>query len=381
MTEKYDKVIIGAGIYGLYSALFCGKKGEHVLVMECEKDAFTRATFINQARVHMGYHYPRSFSTAQKSASYFKRFNEDYGFCIYKSFEQIYATSENFSWTNAREFMAFCKNLNIRCEEVPAEKYFKPNTVDGCFLTEEYTYDAMILKKYFLDEIKKIKNITIKYSTSPERIIKQPTKFEIITNNDESYTTSFVLNATYASTNQVIQKIEDETNSNITFPIKYELCEVILVKPEDELLKKTGLTVMDGPFFSIMPFGKTSYHSLTSVSFTPHMTSYEKLPTFPCQLHCPQNYCTPCSLGNCNNCPAAPKSAAPYMSNLAHKYMQDSLKYSYVKSLYSMKPILASSEIDDSRPTVIKKNSEKPTFISVLSGKINTVYDLDEVLS
>jgi hypothetical protein len=32
------------------------------------------------------------------------------------------------------------------------------------------------------------------------------------------------------------------------------------------------------------------------------------------------------------------------------------------------------------RPTVVRKVSEKPTFVSVLSGKINTVYDLDEVL-
>ena len=46
-----------------------------------------------------------------------------------------------------------------------------------------------------------------------------------------------------------------------------------------------------------------------------------------------------------------------------------------------MKPILMSSEIDDSRPTVIRKYSEGPTFVAVLSGKINTVYDLDEVLS
>jgi hypothetical protein len=46
-----------------------------------------------------------------------------------------------------------------------------------------------------------------------------------------------------------------------------------------------------------------------------------------------------------------------------------------------MKPILMSSEIDDSRPTVIRTYSKNPTFVGVLSGKINTVYDLDEVLS
>jgi glycine/D-amino acid oxidase-like deaminating enzyme len=77
MTMLYDKIIIGAGLYGLYSALFCGKRGEHVIVLEYDDDAFKRATYINQARVHMGYHYPRSYSTAIKSAKYFNRFNED----------------------------------------------------------------------------------------------------------------------------------------------------------------------------------------------------------------------------------------------------------------------------------------------------------------
>lgn len=137
---------------------------------------------------------------------------------------------------------------------------------------------------------------------------------------------------------------------------------------------------MDGPFFSIMPFGKTGYHSLTSVTFTPHVTSFDALPTFECQKKS-KGHCSPEKLGNCNNCPAKPKSAWPYMSNLAKKYMNDDLKFEYVDSLYSMKPILKASEIDDSRPTVIKIMSKNPTFVSVLSGKINTVYDLEEVLN
>ena len=45
-----------------------------------------------------------------------------------------------------------------------------------------------------------------------------------------------------------------------------------------------------------------------------------------------------------------------------------------------MKPILKTTEVDDSRPTVIKTYSDTPTFVSVLSGKINTVYDLDDIL-
>ena len=75
MFQSYDKIIIGAGLYGLYSAHLCGTKGVKVLVLEYDEAPFKRATFINQARVHNGYHYPRSFSTAIKSSHYFKRFN------------------------------------------------------------------------------------------------------------------------------------------------------------------------------------------------------------------------------------------------------------------------------------------------------------------
>ena len=82
MKEKYDRIIIGAGFYGLYAALHCGKKREKVLVLECDREPFQRATYINQARVHQGYHYPRSLSTAMKSAGYFERFNLDHFFCI-----------------------------------------------------------------------------------------------------------------------------------------------------------------------------------------------------------------------------------------------------------------------------------------------------------
>ena len=139
------------------------------------------------------------------------------------------------------------------------------------------------------------------------------------------------------------------------------------------------MTVMDGPFFSVMPFGKTGYHSLTSVSFTPHMTSYTSTATFECQDKS-EGLCTADNLYNCNDCPCKPESAWPYMSQLAKKYMNPKFKIDYKGSLYSMKPIMKASEIDDSRPTMIKVESVDPAFVSILSGKINGIYDLDEVL-
>lgn len=373
--NKYDRIIFGAGLYGLYSAFKCGKMGnnQHVLVLEHDDAAFKRATYINQARVHMGYHYPRSFSTAIKSAGYFKRFNDDFGFSILSKFDQIYATSTNFSWSNAEQFMKFCRAANIRCEEVSTRTYFKENMCDGAFLTEEYTYDAQILKKYFLEKIAELPNVEIRYDAHLEDIQNNGKEYEIELKDGFKAKSEFVLNATYASINQILKCLGFGM-----FKIKYELCEIILCKVNDNL-KDVGLTVMDGPFFSIMPFGKTGYHSLTAVTFTPHVASKEPLPKFNCQKRS-NGFCSPRQLGNCNDCPAKPESAWPYMSNLARKYMRDDLEFRYKGSLFSMKPILLASEIDDSRPTVIRVQSQNPTFVSVLSGKINTVYDLDEIL-
>lgn len=369
---QYNKIIIGAGLYGLYSALKCGEAGQRVVVLERDPAPFMRATYINQARVHMGYHYPRSFSTAIKSANYFERFCDDYDFCLLKEFDQVYATSAHFSWTNAAEFKKFCTDADIRCDSVDPEWYFNPGMCDGAFLTKEYTYDAQVLKKWFIEKLSKLDNVQIIYNHIPEKI-ESGDDIWYVKAGELEFEAPFILNATYAGVNDIHKLLGYEP-----FKIKYEKCEIILCKV-NEKFKDIGITVMDGPFFSLMPFGQTGLHSLTSVTFTPHETSYDSVATFPCQSEC-GGLCHAGSLFNCNECPAKPESAWNYMSQLARKYLKEEYSFEYHSSLFSMKPILMASEIDDSRPTVIKVVNEKPKFVSVLSGKINTVYDLDEVL-
>ncbi len=372
MTAVYDKIILGAGLYGLYAAQKCGAAGQRVLVLERDPGPFMRATYINQARVHMGYHYPRSYATAIKSARYFARFCNDYGFCLRTDFDQVYATSAHFSWTDAAAFRRFCAAAGIRCDDVPPTRYFNPGLCDGAFLTTEYTYDAQVLKKWFLKELGKLPRVTVLYGHALEKIAAVGDVWRV-TAGDTSAEAPFLLNATYAGVNDVHKML-----GLPPFAIKYEKCEIILCTV-DERLQNTGITVMDGPFFSLMPFGQTGLHSLTSVTFTPHETSYDAVATFPCQ---PQSggRCAPGSLYNCNECPARPATAWPYMSQLARKYLREEYGFQYHSSLFSMKPILKASEIDDSRPTVVRVLCESPRLVSVLSGKINTVYDLDEVL-
>ncbi len=369
-----DVLIIGAGLYGLYAALVCGRQKKNVIVLEKESGPFQRATYINQARVHMGYHYPRSYSTAVKSAGYFERFVRDFSDCILTDFDQIYATSSHFSYTDARQFKKFCASAGIFCEEVSPDAYFHPGLCDGAFRVREYTYDAGLLKKKMLDSLSEYQNVKLHFHEGVTGITQEGDAYRVSCITGAVYESPFVLNAAYASVNQLPAMLGYKT-----FRLKYELCEIILCRAGGRL-ENTGLTVMDGPFFSVMPFGKTGYHSLTSVTFTPHAASSGTLPSFACQKRCDRGFCSPDYLGNCSSCSARPGTAWAYMRSLAAKYLREEYEFRYVKSLFSMKPVLSASETDDSRPTLIRTGHSRPAFVSVLSGKINTVYDLDEVL-
>lgn len=348
---KYDYIILGSGIFGLYAASLL--KDYKVAIIEIDDSSFSRASFINQARVHNGYHYPRSPETALKSIHYFNRFSKDFDFAINKEFKQIYSIAKENSLTNAQQFIDFCKLVNSPCKQIYPE-YMK-DSVEASFETMEYSFDAKIMRDYLLSKNK----ADIYYLTKIEMVEGE----YILYTNNGVFETDEIINTTYASTNQISALFNLEK-----FNIKYEICEIILCDVPDKF-KDIGLTIMDGPFCSIMPFGLTGKNTLTSVTYTPHKTSFGQLPTFDCQ----NDKCTKHSLNNCNTCENRPKTAFKEMNDTLMKYVDIDVKY--IDSYFAIKPILTDTEKTDARPTVIKRLA--PHFLSVLSGKISTIYDLE----
>ncbi|MBI5237717.1 MAG: FAD-binding oxidoreductase [Deltaproteobacteria bacterium] len=371
MLKKYDHIVLGAGMYGLYAAGLLGDKGRRVAVVEHDTGPFQRASYINQARVHQGYHYPRSISTASKTAGYYDRFNTDFAFALNTRFRKVYAISAVNTLTNAAQFKQFCDYVGIQAVEINTGQYFNRQYVEAAFETEEYSFDPKLVCDWFMGRLSGMGRVVFHYGARLAGVERTDDAYRVRLASGDVLEAGGVVNTTYASVNQVLK--------TFGFPpmrIKYEICEVIMVDV-DEGLKGAGLTVMDGPFFSVMPFGLTGRHSLTAVSFTPHLTSHSSLPSFSCQGR--GNDCSEAQLENCNTCPARPATAWKYMNQLAKKYLREGTRMEYSSSLFAIKPILAAAELDDSRPTVIKSFSERPSFVSVLSGKINTVYDLDGV--
>lgn len=369
-VQKVDYIIVGAGIFGLYAASLLVKKGQKVAIVDKSIKPFSRASAINQARVHNGYHYPRSYETAEKAAYYYRRFIRDFDFAINNSFEQIYAIASDGSKTSAQDFVNFCEKVNIPLKKINADLYFKKDSVEDAFLTQECSFDFTKICDFLVNKVNALANCY--YGASIQSVEKGNPQYVVALENGVCLSAPFVINASYAGINEVIDKFDQQL-----FGLKYELCEIIFCNvPKD--LKNLGITVMDGDFFSVVPFGNSDFHVLTSVGHTPHDVSYDKIPNFINKAN--QSICKMHGVSGCVICSQNLKSAWSKMYKLSQTFLKPNLKIEYKNSKFEIKAILKASENDDSRPTIIRQHTANPTFISILSGKISTIYDLEKFL-
>ena len=367
--KNYDMVIIGAGIYGLYLANIEEFKAKKKLIIEIDDDSFKRASFINQARLHNGYHYPLSLETAKDAHEHFKQFYKEFSFAVNNSFKSIYAVAQEGSASTAKEFEAFCDKVGIPLEKINPSDFFKDGMVEAAYVTEEYTFDANKIKDYLISSLKE-KNTDIIYSTYIKDVKINGDLYKLHLSNSEDILTSVVINTAYASINCV--------NKLFNMPLmdmKYEICEIALGKA-NKALQNHSFTVMNGKFFSLMPFPDGKNYSLTSVYHTPHVTSYNNLPVFDCQLK--NDKCSKNQLYNCNDCKFKPITNQQQMQDLCNSFLLDKYKFTYENSLFTIKPKLISSELDAARPTLVMMHRTHPTYISCMSGKINTIYIMKE---
>ena len=116
-------------------------------MLEQESDLLLHASLNNQARVHNGYHYPRSLSTAISSSRHFKTFCNEFKAAIKNDFAKYYAIANISSKTSSTQFYRLFKQFDIFIESVPnhIKAMFNPKLVSDVFLTREYAFDAAIL--------------------------------------------------------------------------------------------------------------------------------------------------------------------------------------------------------------------------------------------
>ena len=365
---QYEVVVIGGGFFGCQLSLYLKKYLKSVLILEKESDLLQRASYNNQARVHNGYHYPRSILTALRSRISFPGFIEEYRECIKSDFEKYYAVGKMFSKVNANQFKTFCDRIGSPFEIAsPAvKKLFQSHLIEEVFLTKEYAFDAVKLKERMCEELEKEK-IEVQLNAEvfnlknfrDKGLIEVNFYTRLKDNKDGKpgqVTAQYVFNCTYSGLNNILS-----ASDLPTIPLKHELAEMALIEVP-EPLKNIGITVMCGPFFSLMPFPARNLHTLSHVRYTPHCYWQD----------------TEKSVHNTDNIfdRAVRKSNYPYMIKDVIRYLPMLKDSQYIDSLWEVKTVLPQSEVDDSRPILFKKNQGLANLTCILGGKIDNVYDI-----
>ena len=363
-TTTKRVIVVGGGFFGMYIAEHCAHLGHQTLLVERELEFMHRSSYHNQARVHNGYHYPRSILTALRSRISFPRFVSEFRDCVDSEFEKYYLIGSPLSKVTAAQFRKFCQRIGASCDAAPnrIQKLTNPHFVEASFSTVEYAFDAVKLRDLMMQRIEAA-SVSWQLGAVAERLQRSGKHLTLtIRSADGSLNdidADHIFNCTYSNLNYLL------SGSNAChIPLKHELTEMCAVEVPDEI-KRVGITVMCGPFFSVMPFPPLGLHSFSHVRYTPH---YEWMDD-------PGN-----GTARRFHDPKPEASAWNYMRRDAARYIPILNECRYQRSLWEVKTVLPRSETDDSRPILFRPDHGIRGLHCILGGKIDNIYDAVEAI-
>ncbi len=364
-APRFDALIVGGGFYGTAIAGYLARRRglRRIIVLEQEPHLLARASSRNQARVHGGYHYPRSFTTAYRSRINAPRFARDWPGAMGRSLVSLYAIARGNSKVTASQFVRFCREIGAPARPASKEQkaLFERRLVEDVFVVEEPIFDADALAALAGAELAdagiEVRRDARVRDVSPTgsgvSVFVAPT-----TGPEYRLEARYLFNCTYSGLRHLAG---GALRTNIA--LKHEIAELAIVR-QPSFLDGMGITLLDGPFFSTLPHPATGLHTLSHVRYTPHLAWLDEPGTNP----------------------YARLDAYPRISRV-ERMMRDAARYlpcireaEPVGSLFEVKTVLGTNEADDGRPIVFDASSAIPGCFSILGSKIDNIYDIFERL-
>jgi FAD dependent oxidoreductase len=354
MTHRKSIAIIGAGFFGLCSALELVEKGHKVTIYERNPKAMQEASLFNQARVHGGYHYPRSMSTAARSRANYQRFVNQYNEAIVQDFQSIYAIAKD-SKVNSQKFSRLMRIIDAPITNCSGSlsREFNGSLIASAVRVNEVAFNSTILCTLIIQKLQQF-DIEFKYGCNIVEIKNvRLGGVECVQIQPEVGTSEIqdcVILTTYG-----LDNINGENGFNSKY--LYEVCELVSINPPN-LLKNIAITVMDGPYWSLTPWPAFQSHVLTHVRHTPHARFHNFVEA--------KNF-----LDHADN------SRAEMMIRDAARYLPRMAESKILDRKFTIKTILKERDHNDARPIFIQRSNR---ILSILGSKIDNVYDVSFVL-
>jgi glycine/D-amino acid oxidase-like deaminating enzyme len=359
-AEKRRVVIAGGGFFGCSIAMMLQRRGWQPIVVEEAGELLTQASRINQARVHGGYHYPRSLMTAYRSRQNYERFRLHYRDAIVDQFTKVYAIGRLFSKVTANQFEVFMKRVGAPLKAAPSaiQRLFNPVLTERIWLAQECAFDFSVLRDKLQRELAAA-GIEVRLNTLVQTATPHPSGALARFSDGSECPCAYLFNATYAGLNRLTS-----ASGLPLIPLKHELTEMALVElPQN--LDGLSVTMMCGPFFSFMPFPSLGLTTLSHVRYTPHAHWFENE-----QTGASNPYRIFKSLDKQSHFELMVADASRYVPSLRGAVHRD--------SLWTVKTLLPLSEIDDGRPILFHRDAKLPAVIHVMGGKIDNIFDVED---
>lgn len=324
----FDYIIVGGGFFGSIIAQSVPGK---VLLIEKESELLTKASKNNQARVHNGYHYPRSYLTAWSSYRNYARFINEFRDACQEKYTMVYPIGHKGK-TKAHDFENLYKKIGAPIKLAPKNisSLFNKKMIEKVFIGQEATFNYEELREILL---KRLQNTKVLYNTEVLRITEHTVHLK-----NKTIKAKKIILCAYAETNTILK-----ASALPELPLQFEDTTMPLVKVPDKF-QNMGITIMDGDYFSIFPFPSLNIHSIHHVKYTP-------------------------AGGNWNDIKKSVIAHIPEMAGMEH-----------VGDIKERKVVLQQNEVDDGRPILYRQNYNLPDFDVIVGGKLDNIYDVLDYL-
>ena len=330
--------VVGGGIFGCTAAWKLAKHGYDVTLYEKNNDIISSASYINQYRLHRGYHYPRSEETAEQSILGEQSFLNEYNQAVVNGeIDHYYCIANQGSLVDSDQYKSFLNKMNLYYEEKNVD-LIQANKVSLTVKVNELLFNPERLKQICWNKLNQF-NVKVKLNT------------QYTASNDRQ-----VINATYANINHLMPKDKQKD-------YQFELCEKPVMKLPNEYRNKS-IVIMDGPFMCIDPLGDTDYHVMGNVVHAIHSTNIGKFPKYN------RKFKKLLNKGIIKN---------PEITNVdkfiesAKMFFVDIEKSEHIGSMFTIRTVLPNRDNDDARPTLVE--NVHGNIFNIFSGKIGTCVD------
>lgn len=262
VRQKPRVAVIGGGVFGTNAALelapFCD-----VVLFEKHNDVLQEGTRVNQFRHHAGYHYPRSDETVwdvQKSTASFEAHYEP---ALIRTIPTYYGVARLGSQVDEGAFLTFCDKHQLPYEVVDTHLFSSESVGMVVRVVEpSYHYETLyaLTKRRLAGVSVEVRTGTVVSGLTITENGRKRLEYEAggLLQAEEF---DVVVNTTYAAVNDFTQWL-----NFARIPIRIDLAEVLIV---DLPVPPVSLTVIDGPFATLMPTGNpnefTLYHVVESI--------------------------------------------------------------------------------------------------------------------